>query len=302
MDQPIAILTADWHLRETVPECRTDKFIDTQFEKLEYIYGLQQKHNYIPVLVAGDIFHKATYRFSPKFMSRLIEVMEGRPTYAIPGNHDLPGHKMDRITESNIWFLRKALFNSFWLLNSATFVTKANFNIVPFPFKQETYDNPIDNEHQTIAIVHEFVYVGKKPWPGCTYRNGSKMLKNVKGYDLILTGDNHQSFTYKNIVNPGSITRQSAAQEDHKPSVYLWYGGDNVKRQVIPHEEPANSMSRDHLDKIQLRDERIQAFVKRLPKKGKKTSLSFEENMEQKMRGAKLKPIVKRKINEAMEG
>jgi hypothetical protein len=42
--KPTAILTADWHLRDTQPICRTDDFWESQWIKANYIMELQRKY------------------------------------------------------------------------------------------------------------------------------------------------------------------------------------------------------------------------------------------------------------------
>ena len=80
------------------------------------------------------------------------------------------------------------------------------------------------------------------------------------------------------LVNPGSLTRQTADQVDHHPCVFLWYAEDNtVEKIIIPHEE--NVISREHIEKVQERDERIQRFITQLNVEYQ-VGLSFEENLE----------------------
>ena len=60
MKTPDAIITSDWHLRETTPRCRTDNFWETQWEKIKFIKRIQKEIEYdsgypIPILHAGDI-------------------------------------------------------------------------------------------------------------------------------------------------------------------------------------------------------------------------------------------------------
>ena len=50
--QADAILTADWHLRESQPECRLDNFWETQWNSMDWLKELQQEHDY-PVIIEG---------------------------------------------------------------------------------------------------------------------------------------------------------------------------------------------------------------------------------------------------------
>ena len=48
---PSAILTADWHLRDDQPICRTDDFWSTQWRKVNAVTELQTRHG-CPVIHA----------------------------------------------------------------------------------------------------------------------------------------------------------------------------------------------------------------------------------------------------------
>ena len=61
-------------------------------------------------------------------------------------------------------------------------------------------------------------------------------------------------------MNPGSIYRMEASQENHKPRVYLWYAETNTVEPVyIPIE--SGVISREHLETKEERDIRINAFI-----------------------------------------
>ena len=67
------ILTSDWHLRESTPECRTDDFWEAQWKKIDFIKELSEKHGAF-VFVAGDIFHH--WKPSPNLIRKTIVVEE----------------------------------------------------------------------------------------------------------------------------------------------------------------------------------------------------------------------------------
>ena len=58
MKKAIAIITADLHLRDTIPVCRVDNYLEAQNKKLAFIKDSVLKNN-CPLIVAGDVFHKA---------------------------------------------------------------------------------------------------------------------------------------------------------------------------------------------------------------------------------------------------
>jgi DNA repair exonuclease SbcCD nuclease subunit len=269
--KPIAILTADWHIRESVPTCRTDNFYKTQKKKLSFIAELANKYE-IPIILAGDLFHK--WKTSPRIESLIIEQLKKTKQYliAIPGNHDLPAHNVKEIKRS-----------SYNVIYQTGLIRKdhENFQAYTFPYGKEIENNKRKNTKLKICIAHQLTYDIKKPWADCQADSATKLLKKYNGYDLILTGDNHQSFTRKYegklLVNPGSITRQTAGQIDFKPSVYIWYSDNTVKRVFLPIEKDV--INREHLKKAEERSKKLETFIETL-KNNKDIDLNFEKNME----------------------
>lgn len=261
-----AILTGDWHLREDQPVCRTDNFEEAQWKKLKFIYDLQIKHR-CPVLHSGDLFHH--WKSSP---SLLYKTMECLPIdfRSVIGNHDVPQHSLDLVTKSGIGVLDKAI-------DGDLLFDGCHFGQIP------TEPSVLIGESKRSVLVwHIMTYQAKEPYPGCPAPKASKILRQYPDYDLILTGDNHQPFVeeYQGriLVNPGCITRQTTAFTDFKPRVYLYYAETNTVEAVfLPIVE--NVISRDHIDKTQNRDERIDAFVSKLTGEWD-TGVSFEENLE----------------------
>ena len=90
-----AILTADWHIRPDTPVCRTDDFFLAMSNKLDFILNLS-KENDCPILLAGDIGKRPLNNGWPTWLIQwAIEKFKGSNIIAIPGQHDLPGHRID---------------------------------------------------------------------------------------------------------------------------------------------------------------------------------------------------------------
>ena len=131
-------------------------------------------------------------------------------------------------------------------------------------------------------------------WPGQEAEKAPAILRKYPQFDLIVTGDNHQSFALSEanqishpsmkpvivsgrfLVNPGSVMRMSAAQVDHKPTIYKWENGV-VTPIPIPIEPDVLDLS--ELEAARDKDGRIQAFVERLSTEWE-AGLSFEKNIE----------------------
>lgn len=275
MKIPTCIITGDWHIRETQPLCRLDNFWEVQTKKLKWLSKLQQKHN-CPILHAGDILD--AWKPSPYLLSYCLQNF---PEYmiTIPGNHDLPSHSIELYEKSGLAVLQAAgkvgvLFEKSYKMEE--------ISICPFPWGYSPSSlSPLVRGHN-IALCHVMTYQGRKPYPGCKDPGAGALLRNTKGYDLIITGHNHTPFVIEDegrlLVNPGSLMRTTAAQIDHKPRVYLYYAEDNTVEPVfVPIED--GIITREHIDITEHRDGRIDAFISRLSDEVE-TGLSFEHNLE----------------------
>ena len=266
--KPNAIFCSDLHLREDIPVCRTDDFVQAQFDKLDYISALQRRYD-CPVLHGGDLFDK--WKPSPNLL-RLAILHLPKQFYTIYGQHDLPQHSLELADKCGINTLSagkhlKILDGCHWGQE---------------PTEASLILHPWSTDRREILVWHKMNYQGKKPWPGCTDPPALGLLRKYPQYDIILTGDNHKTFVEeyqgRYLINPGSMMRMDADQVDHKPCVFLWYAIDNTIKQVfLPIQQ--NVISREHLEVKKERDARIDAFVSQLDGEWEGT-ISFEENLE----------------------
>lgn len=270
-----AIFTSDWHIQETTPICRTDNFMETQTKKFQWLNKLQKIHK-CPIVVSGDIFnyHKPSLRLLSWAFRNLPDNI-----IAVCGQHDLPAHNIANIDRSGINVLADA--GKIILLNENENYIQSNIEYFGFPWGSKLKEIKTDNI--SVALIHYGVYENKPHYPGAENSGGTaiSVIKKMPGCDAACVGDNHLSFTCKVgnrlLVNPGSFMRTTAAQADFKPSVYLWYADTNtVERVFVPIEKDV--ICRDHIDSIEERDERLEAFISRLDN-NIEISVSYRENI-----------------------
>ena len=261
---PTALFCSDLHLREDTPTCWIGDFQAEQWKALQYIKDLQERFN-IPVFIAGDIFH--IWKSSPWLLSMTMNHFP-KQAFCIAGQHDLPQHNLQLINKSGLYTLAKAGY--------VTILNECHWEQDPIEgsYYFEEYDCHL-------LVWHKLVYQ-QKPFPGAEGGMAAGLLRKWKQFPTILCGDNHCSFSeeYQGrlLVNPGSLTRQTADQIDFKPAVYLWFAEDNtVQRIYLPIVEGV--ISREHLDIKEQRNERIDAFVSKLNDEYQ-AEMSFEENLE----------------------
>lgn len=277
MKRADAILCGDIHLRETKPICRVDDFFEAQWAKLRFISQLQSKHN-CPVLCSGDLFDY--WKPSPELLSLVIQHLPDR-FYTVYGNHDLPQHSIELASKCGIYTLWQARLLT--LLSNCHYGKKPNGNA------------SFDIYGRKVLVWHTMTYKTEPPYPGCEDMKARNLLHNYPEFDMILTGDNHQPFTqtYKGrlLVNPGSMMRQDADQYDYKPAVWLYYADTNTVEPVyLPIDE--NAVSREHLEVVKERDERIAAFIEMLDSSGLEF-VNFERNLEIFLQKNKIEEDVK---------
>lgn len=284
MKSPTAILTADSHLRDSVPICRTDDFLSAQERKFQFIIDLAYKYG-VPILHAGDVFDKP--KSSPWLEAEVIRIFTDYRMIAIPGNHDLPSHRIELLNHSSFGVLQAAKIIKF--TGDESFLLTSNTEVHLYPwgtalkglFGMMTGSSG-NSGRDRIAIIHDMVTETKgEPWIDSTM--GGRILRKAKGFKLILTGHNHKAFVIKSrgklLVNPGSMMRTSADQIGYRPRVYLWDEKTNeVEAVYLPIEKGV--IDRSHLDSKERRETRMSAFVERLVD-DYEISLSFEKNLEE---------------------
>ena len=239
---PTAILTADIHLTEARPVSRVDDYLMAQYIKLAWLQGLQEKYG-CPVWDAGDVFDY--WKASPWLSSRAFAMMPEMIT--IPGNHDLPEHAIKLFEKSALYHLSHTRPDIRVLgipcEGMADIYQKGEeYVVVGLPYGQlEKFDMDALFNHPDfpegvetyVLLVHEFIWPGKTPpWKGAGGYSAQDILERFSHYfDLIVTGDNHQSFVESRgsvlLVNPGAMMRDDAGTVNDRPRAYLYYAVDN---------------------------------------------------------------------------
>lgn len=281
-----AILTSDLHVRDTVPVARIDDYFTAQERKLSFLRQLSDENRLCPILCAGDIFHK--WRSSPWLMYLAYRLLP-YPMYTIPGNHELPMHSMENYEKSALHLL-EAVCKKEGLLTVLKCDEPAltdKLLIYGIPFGQMENAGKFDvstrprTSRRTVLLLHELTWERKPAWAHDDYSADELIDKFGEYFDLIVTGDNHQSFVTKKhntlLVNPGSMMRMTADQMDHEPCCYLYYADENeVRRVPFPIEDAV--LDRDHIDRKEEHDKRIAAYIERINTQWKR-GLSFRDNL-----------------------
>jgi DNA repair exonuclease SbcCD nuclease subunit len=266
------ILCSDLHFTDHQPKCRTDDFMKAQIEKMKWLKQLTVLHNAI-VLCAGDVFDVA--KPNPEIISLAIEHLPF--IYTIPGQHDLPRHSLDLIFKSGLTTLEKA--GNVQLVNENAILISQRFMVTGFPFGTELIKPPAtQTRFKSIALIHKLI---DHPQSSET---AERVCKQLKGFDLIVSGDNHKTFIYldkKNktlLVNPGGFSRQKADEAHHRPCVFLWDSSNPLEVEQVFIPIRRRVISRSHLKRQKQQEEIKNKFAEKLDQ-DYKIGMSYEDNL-----------------------
>ena len=223
------ICTDDWHMRASNPKNRIDDFTDTQMGKILWLFNLANKHNAI-ILNAGDLFNSAKepYKLIWKLLTEILN--DKIHMVCITGQHDMKYHNTKEFEDTPLGNLYAN--DSVIIANKPLKYEISNVNIYGCGWGEEM---PIPEKGKfNVLLIHKMI-ANKPQWPGHEYTPAKDFLKKHK-FDLIVSGDNHKTFTskYKGrmLINAGCIVRQKSDEMNRKPCVYL-YDTDTRKAERI---------------------------------------------------------------------
>ncbi len=234
---PSAILTADWHIRTTCPICRKDDYWEAQIGKLAFIKGLLRKHK-CPMFLVGDIFDRGIS--NPQAEIILLDRFELEDQiFCIAGQHDLINHKIGSWRNGSLGVIESAeIMNISWTKNNPIlYVNGKTIRLHGIHYGEELGETVTTKDSKNVLLLHTLVSQKGPMWKDDKSPTAKQILKKYPQFDLIVVGDNHQSFVVKYkgriLVNPGSLLRTTINQINHKPRVYLWYAEDNTVEDVF---------------------------------------------------------------------
>lgn len=240
MKRAIAILCSDLHLRETVPPARSaepDWFAAMERVLLQ-LRAAQEYHDDCPIILAGDLFHKAT---PPVGLVNWFIGLRIPHIYAIPGQHDLPYHALDDIKKSGYWTLVEAGAIKHLTEGKQHFLpAEARLVIYAFPWGVpiKLPENAPANSAK-LAVIHHYIHDG-----GGTCHPGASpddhvdaFADRLEGFDVALFGDNHCPFVAKSgeclVVNNGGMMLTKSDDRKGSPGYSLLYSDGTVERCIF---------------------------------------------------------------------
>ena len=297
------IFTADIHLRDSVPKCRTDDFLKAQWDKLEQVKSLCDKYK-ATWIDAGDFLHKAYPSLG--LIAKTLQILHGTKIHTLFGNHDMPYHNQEKAWEAGLGVLYQAgvlrILNRYPL----GIGSQCRFQIYGWPYGQEFIVEPNPDGIQ-VLVYHGMIYKGRQDvLPEVAGFTAKQFLKKYRDFDLIVCGHNHKPFEVeingRVLVNVGCLTRQTADFADHVPHVLLVTGtkGNNFTYDLIPLSVKSGVVSREHLDNQAKKEEELNAFVEGLQGVEEDATLSFQKNVDVVMEKTNPTELTRQKVEEAI--
>lgn len=234
----IAYLISDIHLSHQVPLARS---CEPDWYEVQRKYLNQLKLHVAfkprPIICAGDIFDDG-WRPS-RCPAELINfaIRELPRMYAIPGQHDLPYHRLDNIKKSAYWTLVEA--GVIQNIEYGKPLKIENMTLHGFPWGKELHDCP---EPQStwgphVAVVHKYLWSRKLNTGHVQAQEAdlvNRTLKKLKGYDSYVVGDNHKGFLWEGfLLNCGTFFRRKIDEQDYKPGFGVLHFDGSITREYF---------------------------------------------------------------------
>lgn len=301
-DPVVAILCSDIHLTLKPPIARSDEpdWRAAMQRPLDQISNLQEVHN-APVICAGDLFDRwnAPAELINFALTRLPEIL------AIPGQHDLPLHRLDLIERSA--FTSLVLADRIRMLGSHKRIRVNQWlDVWGFPYGEPI--QPLREEipgHYQVAVIHQYLWTPGHSHPKA--QRSSSLFSNRKslqGYDLVVAGDNHQAWEEELddgpvVYNCGSLLRRRADEIEHKPRVGVLYASGHLQSFLLDISEDHIADTREILTESK-EDPELSDFIDSLLDLSK-SKFDFRDSMEEVLDRLDAHPLVRAAILEAME-
>ena len=274
------LITGDWHIRATAPRHRIDSYYNKQMGKLLWIMNLAKKKGCSTILQPGDFFDSPDVPNHVKRDIIKLILLYNIPIYTVFGQHDTKYRN-----KGNTALAVLAEANIVTLLGEQPVVHKYEETLHIYGASwQESIPNIVDSSATNILVLHKMIVQDKPLFPDQReYNRAPQFLKQYNSFDLIVSGDNHNSFKYtadSTLINCGSLMRMTTAQYTHKPCVWIY--DTNTKqalKYLIPIEDAAEVFAVE-AEEIKERNKELEAFVKTLSSGSTKVTLSFEDNLE----------------------
>lgn len=257
--------SADWHITSTAPKARLET--DEEWRAVE-IDSMQQVKRIVGnnlFINAGDLINTGIPKETNLVTSMVIDNSPDN-TIITSGNHEqiMFSHQLlPALERGALGTLARS--EKFTFLHDDDVFEYEDYVIYPFNYKhgQNLEHRTVDPSKKNIAVGHFASYSKEKPF----YMEGAviaeDLVEEYPEFDLIIVGDIHQHFiACSKYISPGSLTRRSIDQIDHKPCIHSW-DGEKIETYYLDVKPAVECLTREHIDKKEAQEERMEAWVER---------------------------------------
>lgn len=291
------LIVGDCHITDKRPESRIDNFEETVFTKLSFIFQTAKQYNCI-VLQPGDFFDVPSPSY--KLFTQVVKLLNRYnmiKLYVIMGQHDLRFRNAENIA---LKALEQSCTN-FTIVNNSVLID--NICLYGSSYNEDV-PKVLNKNAFNILLTHRMI-LKEKIWEAQTdYADAANFLRS-NSFQLIVSGDNHQSFWVdskvqkKCLFNNGALLRNKTDMIDHKPYVILFDTETQDWKQIFIPIEPAEKVfNLVKIEKEKEKDKNLEAFVLGLSA-NKETGLTFEDNLNAYMNELKIEGVIRNIIEEA---
>ena len=301
------LITGEWHITKKQPRHRIDDYSTAVNYKVTHLCerAVEEKVDYI--IQPGDMYD--THRAPFDLIAWLIYLLRDTNIKIITvyGQHDLRYHSSDKINTP------VGIIESTGLLMVANdepidLTQDAGFPLLVYG---SSWNEPIpkiadsDEFCTKIWVTHRMV-IKKKLWEQqVDYELGNALLQR-NDFDLIVTGDNHESFWYntkdgKILINCGALLRDNIGQEHHHPHYWIYDAYDRTATQHhIPVQDFDRIMAIEEAKEEKARNEELGVFIEGLKNDVELRGMNFNRNLDEYLGSSEEDPGTIRIINEIM--
>lgn len=244
-DGILAILASDVHLSHRPPVARSAEphWYDAMDRQLRQLRDLQREHA-CPVILAGDIFDGGwrAAQAPPELINFALASLPDN-CYAIPGQHDLPHHRLDELRKSAFFTLAKAGKINYLAPGRPVEVSAKGrlLRLHGFPWGVEPRSIPGPENGSgalclDVAVIHAYIWAaGKGDYPGADpEKRVGRWRERLAGYDVCHFGDNHVTVVSSKerpfLFNPGGYYRRRSDERGRQPVVGLLMADGSVRK------------------------------------------------------------------------
>lgn len=218
----VCIGVGDIHLTLQTPACRMEE----DWLRLQGSYLDQLKHiaEGLPIVCSGDIFDR--WNPAPELIEfALRHLPDGM--LCVPGQHDLPNHRIDLMHKSGYGVLKTAgkIADLSDQESKPNYSLPHNWEVCGFGWNQDIRHAPDNCEDMNwLLVAHKYVWCKDNKYPDAPVEaNVGALVKTLKSYRSAIFGDNHKGFLTKvqdcAVLNNGTFIRRKADEQTYRPQI-----------------------------------------------------------------------------------